>query len=94
MKASGSIANMTAMEAKYEYEYLIKYKNMSYMHIQWISGSDIEAMSQKNKSTLNRYLTRIDRGESVPNEDEIEPSYTEVEKVLDYREEEVLEITE
>ena len=32
---------MTAMDAKYEYEYLIKYKNLSYLHIQWLSGSEI-----------------------------------------------------
>ena len=32
---------MTALDAKYEYEYLIKYKNLSYLHIQWLSGSEI-----------------------------------------------------
>ena len=32
---------MTAMDAKYEYDYLVKYKNMSYLHIQWISGTEI-----------------------------------------------------
>ena len=29
------------MDAKYEYDYLVKYKNMSYLHIQWISGTEI-----------------------------------------------------
>jgi len=85
---------MTAMDAKYEFEYLIKYKNLSYLHTQWLSGSEIEAMSQKSKASLNRYLTKIDRGESVPTEEDIEPSYTEVEKIMDYREEEVFEVTE
>lgn len=32
---------MTALDAKYEYEYLIKYKNMSYLHTQWLSGNEI-----------------------------------------------------
>lgn len=32
---------MTAMDAKYEYEYLVKYKNLSYLHIQWLSGAEI-----------------------------------------------------
>lgn len=36
-----ALADMTAMEAKYEYEYLIKYKNLSYLHVQWLSTSDI-----------------------------------------------------
>jgi hypothetical protein len=34
----------------------------------------------------------VDKGEAV--EEEIEPSFTEVERVLDYREEEVMEIVE
>ena len=92
--SSGSMSNMTAMDAKYEFEYLIKYKNLSYLHTQWLPGSEIEAMSQKSKASLNRYLTKIDRGESVPSEEDIEPSYTEVEKVMDFREEEVFEIAD
>jgi hypothetical protein len=32
---------VTALDAKYEYEYLVKYKNMSYLHIQWLSGAEI-----------------------------------------------------
>jgi hypothetical protein len=32
---------MTALDAKYEYEYLVKYKNLSYLHIQWLSGAEI-----------------------------------------------------
>eukprot|EP00600_Ochromonadales_sp_CCMP1393_P011503 CAMPEP_0175016770 /NCGR_PEP_ID=MMETSP0005-20121125/12007_1 /TAXON_ID=420556 /ORGANISM="Ochromonas sp., Strain CCMP1393" /LENGTH=242 /DNA_ID=CAMNT_0016274071 /DNA_START=33 /DNA_END=759 /DNA_ORIENTATION=+ len=84
------LSNMTAMDAKYEYEYLIKYKNLSYLHVQWLNGSEIEAMNKKSKNALNRYLVRVDRGEAE--EEEIEPSFTEVERVLDYREEEVYEI--
>jgi hypothetical protein len=37
----GAVSNMTALDAKYEYEYLVKYKNMSYLHIQWLSGAEI-----------------------------------------------------
>ena len=42
----GAVSNMTAMDAKYEYEYLIKYKNLSYLHIQWLSGSEIGTLQQ------------------------------------------------
>jgi hypothetical protein len=31
-------------------------------------------MNQKSKAALNRYLTRVDKGE--PQEEEIEPRYT------------------
>lgn len=41
LKATGAVSNMTALDAKYEYEYLIKYKNLSYLHIQWLSGNEI-----------------------------------------------------
>lgn len=42
-KSSGPVAmsDLTAMDAKYEYEYLIKFKNMSYAHVQWLSAGDI-----------------------------------------------------
>lgn len=50
-------------------------------------------MSQKSKAALYRYLTKVDKGE-VSNADEgeeIDPSFLEVEKVMDCREEEVTE---
>jgi hypothetical protein len=36
-----AFADLTAMDGKYEYEYLIKFKNMSYTHVQWLSAGDI-----------------------------------------------------
>jgi hypothetical protein len=32
---------MTAMDAKYEYEYLVKYKGLSYLKVQWMTATDI-----------------------------------------------------
>lgn len=32
---------MTAMESRYEYEYLVKFKSMSYLHVKWLSANDI-----------------------------------------------------
>lgn len=42
-KSSGPVAfsDLTAMDGKYEYEYLVKYKNMSYLHVQWLAAIDI-----------------------------------------------------
>ena len=40
-KGAALLADMSAMDAKYEYEYLIKYKSLSYLHVQWLSANDI-----------------------------------------------------
>jgi hypothetical protein len=37
------LTDMSAMDAKFEYEYLIKYKNLSYLHLQWLSATEIGA---------------------------------------------------
>ena len=36
-----AITEMKASDAKFEFEYLVKFKNMSYMHVQWLSAADI-----------------------------------------------------
>jgi len=45
---------------------------MSYLHIQWVSATDIEAMNAGSKKTLMRYLNRLDRGDA----DVIEEGYS------------------
>jgi len=91
---SGS-SQLCASDAKFDYEYLIKFKGMSYVHVQWLSATDIEAMNPASKKTLMRYLNRLDRGDlDVPEEADIEPSWTEIEKILDVREEEVTEVVD
>ena len=86
---------MTALESKDEYEYLVKYKGMSYKHVQWLNASEIDAMSMASRKCLARYITKIDKGDSAGLEDgEIDPSFVEVEKILDFREEEVMEIVD
>jgi len=49
-------------------------------------------MNGRSKQLLNRYLNKIDRGEPVEVDGEIDPSFTEIEKILDVAEEEVTEI--
>lgn len=34
-------SDMSAMDAKYDYDYLIKYKGLSHLHVQWLSGTEI-----------------------------------------------------
>jgi hypothetical protein len=90
----GGVEEVNAMETKFEYEFLIKFKNSSLLHVQWLSGNDVEAMNQKSKKSLNRYLTKIDRSEPVQEDGEIDPLNLEVEKVLDMRDEEVNEVVD
>lgn len=52
-------------------------------------------MSQSSRKTLMRYLTKLDKGDGTADEDgEIDPSFTEVERILDMREEEVTEVVD
>jgi hypothetical protein len=51
-----AVSDLTAMDAKYEYEYLIKFKNMSYMHVQWLSANDIGKI---NYSVQHHFLLYI-----------------------------------
>lgn len=91
-KASSLFSNATAQECKHEYEYLVKYRSLSYLHVQWLNANEIDAMNDKSKKVLQRYLNKLDRGEQVDEDGEIDPSYLEVEKILDYREQEVMEV--
>jgi hypothetical protein len=88
-----SSLSLSATDAKFDYEYLIKYKSLSYLHVQWLTANDIDAMSSKSKQMLSRYLAKLDRGDpGTPEDADIDPSFTEVQKILDVREEEVTEI--
>ena len=90
-----TLADMSAMDGKYDHEYLIKYKTMSYLHVQWLTAAEIEAMNLKAKQALNRYLANLDRGNpGTPEDADMDPTWTEVERVLDMREEEVTEMVD
>ena len=91
-KSSSQFIERGAEDTKYDHEYLIKFKTMSYLHCQWLSAHEIDMMSKRSKMALSRYLKALDQGSSAVQEDgEIDPSFVEVEKVLDVREEEVFE---
>ena len=36
-----SASGFSAVESKFDYEYLVKFKSMSYIHVQWLSAHDI-----------------------------------------------------
>merc|ERR1712078_303113 len=76
-----------------EYEYLVKYKNLSYMHLEWKSGADLESMNKSAKTIYRRYLKKVAQGldEEIENPD-FDPSYVVVQKVLAEEQELELEV--
>lgn len=55
-KDSVALADISALEGKFDHEYLIKYKNMSHMHVQWLSASEIgkfKSVNLENRNILN-----------------------------------------
>lgn len=90
---SSQFVSLSATEAKYDYEYLVKYKQMSFLHVQWLSAHEIDSMSKNSKQVLTRYLKAVDlAAPNIQEDGEVDPSYVEVEKILDVREEEVFDV--
>jgi hypothetical protein len=73
-----------------EYEYLIKYKNRSYLHLEWKTGADLESMNKSAKTIYRRYLKKLASGADEDLEDpEFDPSYAEPQKIVDAAEQEI-----
>lgn len=79
-----------------EYEYLVKYKGRSYMHLEWKSGADLESMNKSAKGIYRRYLKKVAAGldEELENP-EFDPSYVVAERILDEADQEItVELTD
>lgn len=80
-----------------EYEYLVKYKNRSYLHLEWKSGADLESMNKSAKSLYRRYLRKLASGNHDDDFEDpnFDPSYAEPQKILAEAEQELtLELTD
>lgn len=79
-----------------EYEYLIKYKNRSYLHLEWKSGADLESMNKSAKTMYRRYLKKLAQGlDDELESPEFDPSFIVPQKVIAEREQEMtLELTD
>jgi len=83
-------ASPAAGDAIVEYEYLIKYKGKSYLHLDWKTGADLESMNRSAKGIYRRYLKKLALGIDEELESpEFDPSYIVPEKVLDEADQEV-----
>lgn len=73
-----------------EYEYLVKYKNRSYLHLEWKSGADLESMNKSAKTLYRRYLKKIAAGLDDELENpEFDPSYAVAQKICAEKEQEL-----
>jgi hypothetical protein len=73
-----------------EYEYLVKYKGRSYLHLEWKTGADLESMNKSAKTLYRRYLKKL----TVTHDEELEdpnfdPSYAVVQKICAKEEQEI-----
>lgn len=79
-----------------EYEYLVKYKGRSYLHLEWKSGADLESMNKSAKGIYRRYLKKL----STTTEEDLEspdfdPSYIVPERIIDEADQEItIELTD
>lgn len=95
-KKKGSPTNDLHKNEHVEYEYLVKYKGRSYLHLEWKTGADLESMNKSAKTLYRRYLkklaTNVDDDLEDPNFD---PSFAEPQKIVDAKEQEItLELTD
>jgi hypothetical protein len=79
-----------------EYEYLVKYKGRSYLHLEWKTGADLESMNKSAKGIYRRYLKKVVAAteEDIENP-EVDASYILPEKVIDEADQEItVELTD
>lgn len=65
-----------------ENKYLVKYKQMSYLHLEWLEEKEVCEEPRNGKAKLNRFLKdRLNRA-SLEDSKFFDPSFTEVDRVL------------
>lgn len=79
-----------------EYEYLLKFKGKSYLHLAWKTGHDLESMNKSAKTLYRRFLKKLAAGTEEGLEDpDFDPAYAIPQKIVDESEQEVtVELTD
>lgn len=79
-----------------EYEYLVKYKGRSYLHLDWKTGADLESMNKQAKTLYRRFLKKLALGLDDELEDpNFDPAFCQPQKIVDVQEQEItLELTD
>ena len=93
-KKRGGTPEGASADEVVEYEYLVKYKGRSYLHLEWKTGADLESMNKSAKGIYRRYVKKL----AAPGVDleeletpEFDPSFVIPEKILDEADQEVTE---
>lgn len=80
-----------ADQTEMDYEYLLKYKGRSYLHLEWKSAADLESMGKVAKTIYRRFLKKLEAGTEEDLEDPtVDPSYTEPGRILAEEEHEIM----
>lgn len=89
-KKSSPGKNNASVSGPVEYEYLVKYKGRSYLHLEWKTGADLESMNKSAKGIYRRWLKKLSAGTEEDLENpEFDPSYAIPERILDEAEQEI-----
>ena len=74
-----------------DYEYLIKYKGRSYLHLEWKTAADLESMNTAAKTAYRRFLKKLEKGTEDDLEDPtVDPSFTEPGRILAEEDHEIM----
>ena len=73
-----------------EYEYLVKYKGKSYLHLEWKAASELESLNKSAKNLYRRFLKKLQTGVDEDLEDpDFDPSFIQPQRIVDEDEHEV-----
>lgn len=90
-KKSGEKEESKGINSDHDYEYLLKYKGRSYLHLEWMGGADLESMNTKSKGMYRRFLKKLDQESDEDLEDPtIDPSFTEPGRILAEEDHEIM----
>ncbi len=79
-----------APKTRYDYEYLVKYKGLSFKRLEWHAAMDLESQGKAARNLLNRFVkkeeSKGDESDDERNEEYFDPIYCEAERILDSKE--------
>lgn len=78
-------------QSEMDYEYLLKYKGRSYLHLEWKTAADLESMNKSAKTTYRRFLKKLEMGTEEDLEDPtVDPAFTEPGRILAEEDHEIM----
>jgi hypothetical protein len=90
-ESSHSVLKKEGNSGRVDYEYLIKYKGVSYIHLEWKAASELESMNKSAKTLYRRFLKKLHLGNAEEDHEDpdFDPSHAQPHKIVDEGEHEV-----